>query len=170
MEIDCISYKFTLFPYRSGECTSIQGVESSVGPNGKAILSELRDIEKQLPDLIALRDMEQGLQVCFKGADMDVELIQMRGVGVGESANSMESRLQYITKKVFLDNGERNRISFLLQHAQFKPVSGQHGNFKLEFDEGKTSLKFDKAQMARLREAVVEMAKITKAARNRSWK
>lgn len=149
---------------------SIEGVEASVGPNGKAILSELKAVEKQLPDLIRLKDTEQGLHVCFKSQDMDVELMQMWGDAGNESAHSLESRLQYITKKVFLDNGERNRISFLLQHAQFKPVSGQHGNYRMVFAEDKASLKFDRPQLNRLREAVVEMAKITKAARNRSWK
>lgn len=149
---------------------SIQDVESTVGTNGKAILSELKAKEKQYPDLIRLKDAEQGLHACFKGPDMDVELMQMRGAAGNESANSLESKLQNITKKVYLDNGERNRITFLLKHAQFKPVSGQHGNFRLEFAEDKTSLRFDKAQLARLGEAVVEMAKITKAARSRSWK
>jgi hypothetical protein len=148
----------------------IQEVESSVGPNGKAILNELKAIEKQNPDLIRLKDTENGVQVCFKGQDMEVELVQMWGGAGNDSANTLESRLQFITKKVFLDNGERNRISFLLQQAQFKPMSGHHGNYRLDFSEDRTTIKFEKAQLAKLRDAVVEMAKITKAARNRSWK
>ena len=148
---------------------SIQELDSAGGSNGKAIIAELKAIEKQYPDLLVLRDTEQGLSICFKGTDMEVELMQMWGESGNESSDTMESRLQYITKKVFLDNGERNRVSYLLQHAEFKPVSGQHGSFRLAFGD-RASTKFDKAQLTKLRETVVEMAKITKAARNRSWK
>jgi hypothetical protein len=149
---------------------SIQGVESTVGPNGKAILEEMRSIERQYPDLIALRDTDLGLHVLFTGSDMEVELVQMWGATGMENAHSLESRVQFITKRIYLDNGERNRISFLLQHARFKPCCGFHGNFRLEFDESKATVRFDKAYLTNLREAVVEMAKIAKAARNRSWK
>ena len=148
---------------------SIEGVETTGGPNAKAIINELKSAVKQFPELLALKDTEQGLSVCFKGTDMEVELIQMWGASSGDYTNTMESKLQYITKKVYLDNGERNRVSFLLQHAQFKPVPGQHGTFRLEFGEG-APIKFDKAMLGKLKESVIEMAKITKAARNRSWK
>jgi hypothetical protein len=56
-----------------------------------------------------------------------------------------------------------------LQIAQFQPVPGQHGTFRLGFGENAPA-KFDKAHLTKLREAIVDMAKITKAARNRSWK
>jgi len=148
---------------------SIEGVETTGGPNAKAIINELRAAVKQFPELLALRDTEQGLSVCFKGTDTEVELMLMWGASSGENANTMESKLQYITKKVYLDNGERNRISFLLQYSLFKPVPGQHGTFRLEFGEGAPT-KFDKAMLAKLKESVVEIAKITKAARSRSWK
>jgi hypothetical protein len=148
---------------------SIQGLELRDEPSVKAIVSELKAIVRQYPDLLALADTDSGLSVCFKGSDMEVELMQMTGASGDESTDTLESRFQYITKKVYLDNGERNRISFLLQYARFKPVPGQHGSFRLAF--GSTAdVKFDKNQLTRLKEAVVEMAKITKAARNRSWK
>lgn len=148
---------------------TISELESASGANCKAIVAELRAAQKQNPDLVVLRDTEQGLSVNFKGQDMEVELIRMSGLSGGENAETLEHNIQYITKKVYLDNGERNRVSFLLQHAQFKPVPGQHGTFRLIFNEASPT-KFDKAELTRLREAVVEMAKITKAARNRSWK
>ena len=116
-----------------------------------------------------LKGTEQGLSVNFKGSDMEVELMLMWGPSGGENAETVESRLQFITKKIYLDNGERNRITFLLQNAQFQPVPGQHGTFRLAFGENAPA-KFDKANLTKLREAVVDMAKIAKAARNRSWK
>jgi len=148
---------------------SVEEVETADGPNGKAIVAELKAAVKQYPDLLELKDTEQGMSVCFKGTDIEVELMRLWGASGTENANSIESKLQYITKKVFLDNGDRNRISFLLQHAQFKPTPGQHGSFRLDYGD-KTSTKFDKAELTKLKEAAVEMAKITKAARNRSWK
>jgi hypothetical protein len=154
---------------RNSVILSIQGLESRNEPNVKAIVIELKAITKQYPDLVVLSDTELGLSVCFKGSDMEVELMQMTGASGNEYADTLESRFQYITKKVYLDNGERNRISFLLQTAQFKPVPGQHGSFRMAFGETAT-VKFDKNQLTKLKEAVVEMAKITKAARNRSWK
>lgn len=124
---------------------------------------------KQNPETLELKDIENGMCVCFKGTDVEVELMQLWGSAGNENANKIESKLQYITKKVYLDNGERNRISFMLQHAQFKPVPGQHGSFRLDFSENSTT-KFDKVELSRLKDAVIELAKITKAARNRSWK
>lgn len=144
-------------------------MEAASGPIGKSIVAELRAAVKQNPEILALKDIENGMCVCFKGTDMEVELLQLWGTAGNENAKTIESKLQYITKKVYLDNGERNRISFLLQHAQFKPVPGQHGSFRLDFSENSTT-KFDKVELGRLKEAVIEMAKITKAARNRSWK
>ena len=148
---------------------SIQELESTCGANGKAIISELKAVQKQNPDLVILKDTEQGLSVNFKGPDIEVELMLMRGAAGDENAETLESKLQFITKKVYLDNGERNRVSFLLRNAQFQPVPGQHGCFRLAFGENAPA-KFDKAHLTKLREAVVDMAKITKAARNRSWK
>ncbi len=147
---------------------SVEEVELG-GPNGKAIVAELRAAVKQNPDILLIKDVERGMSVCYKGTDMEVELMQLWGASGNESANTIESKLHYITKKVYLDNGERNRVSFLLQHAHFQPVAGQHGSFRLDIGEGAPT-KFDKVELSRLREAVVEMAKITKAARNRSWK
>jgi hypothetical protein len=148
---------------------SLHELEAREEANVKAIVAELKALVKQHPDLISLSDTESGLSVNFKGSDMEVELMQMSGATGNDLADTLESRLQYITKKVYLDNGERNKISFLLQHAQFKPVPGQHGSFRLAFGASST-VKFDKSQLSRLKDAVVEMAKITKAARNRSWK
>ena len=148
---------------------SIQELESACGVKCKAIISELKAIQKQNPDLVILKDTEHGLSINFKGPDMEVELMLMWGPSGGENAETVESRLQFITKKIYLDNGERNRITFLLQNAQFQPVPGQHGTFRLAFGENAPA-KFDKANLTKLREAVVDMAKIAKAARNRSWK
>jgi hypothetical protein len=148
---------------------SIEELEATSGPNGKNIIAELRAAVKQNPETLELKDIENGMCVCFKGTDVEVELMQLWGSAGNENANTIESKLQYITKKVYLDNGERNRISFMLQHAQFKPVPGQHGSFKLDFSENSTT-KFDKVELSRLKDAVIELAKITKAARNRSWK
>jgi hypothetical protein len=148
---------------------SIEELEATSGPNGKNIIAELRAAVKQNPETLELKDIENGMCVCFKGTDVEVELMQLWGSAGNENANKIESKLQYITKKVYLDNGERNRISFMLQHAQFKPVPGQHGSFRLDFSENSTT-KFDKVELSRLKDAVIELAKITKAARNRSWK
>lgn len=148
---------------------SIQELELACGVKCKAIISELKAIQKQNPDLVILKDTEHGLSVNFKGPDMEVELMLMWGPSGGENDEVLESRLQFITKKVYLDNGERNRLSFLLQSAQFQPVPGQHGSYRLAFGESAPA-KFDKVHLIKLREAIVEMAKITKAARNRSWK
>ncbi len=148
---------------------SILELESTCGAKCKAIISELKAIQKQNPDLVILKDTEQGLSINFKGPDMEVELMLMWGPSGDENAETLESKLQFITKKVYLDNGERNRVSFLLQSAKFQPVPGQHGIYRLAFGED-APVKFDKVQLTKLREAVVEMAKITKAARNRSWK
>ena len=148
---------------------SAQDFESGLGSIGRSILAELRAAERENPALLRLKEEAAWAVICFKGDDMDVELVQMWG-GMGESPSRLESRLQFITKKVYLDNGERNRITFLLQQAKFKPVPGQHGSFSLDFGEGPEAPALDKASLARLRETVVEMAKITKAARQRSWK
>jgi hypothetical protein len=148
---------------------SIQELESTCGANCHAIISELKAIQKQNPDLVILKDTEHGLSINFKGPDMEVELMLMRGASGGENAEALESKLQFITKKVYLDNGERNRVTYLLQSAQFQPVPGQHGSYRLAFGANAPG-KFDKVHLIKLREAVVEMAKITKAARNRSWK
>jgi hypothetical protein len=94
---------------------SILELESTCGAKCKAIISELKAIQKQNPDLVILKDTEQGLSINFKGPDMEVELMLMWGPSGDENAETLESKLQFITKKVYLDNGERNRVSFLLQ-------------------------------------------------------
>ena len=154
---------------RMGIRLSLQEMEMRTEPNVKAIITELKAIVKQYPDLVGLSDAESGVCINFRGPDMEVELMHMFGASASELADTLESRIQHITKKVYLDNGERNKISFLLQSAKFKPVPGQHGTFRLTFGADATT-KFDKNQLTKLKEAMVEMAKITKAARNRSWK
>ncbi|MEM0448424.1 MAG: hypothetical protein QW520_01190 [Methanomassiliicoccales archaeon] len=141
-----------------------------LGQRGLEILKELKNVEQSHPHLIKVVETERGFNVLFKDKDMEVELVQAYESEGGRPSLTLESRLQYITKKIYLDNGERNRVSFLLQQAKFKSISGQHGSFKLEIPEPEKDDKLDRLFLDRLEETVLEMAKIAKAARGRSWK
>lgn len=145
---------------------SVEDVDKTVGPNGKAILNELRIIERNNPQLIKLKDTPMGLQICVIARDVEIQLVQMWGAADNEGAQSLETKMQWITGRVFLNNSERMRIATLLQRAHFKPTTGSYGNFRLGFDEAKTKTAFDATEMAKLRDAIVEMAKLVRSLKN----
>jgi len=144
---------------------SVHDLEQSAGPNGHAILNEFKNLEKEFPKMIKLKDTARGLSVCVRAGEMEIELVQMAGATNDETAHTLESRQQWITKCIYLNNGERNRLAFLLQRAKFKPINGGYGNFRLKFEEGKDTVAFDKEELSRLRETVLEMAKLVQLAK-----
>jgi hypothetical protein len=139
---------------------TIEELESTAGSNGRAILIELRGIAKGNPKLVRLKDAPFGLQVCALAQEAEIPIVQMWGASGNDSANSLETRMQWITGKVFLNSTERMKITSLFQRAQFKPMEGSYNNFRLEFDEPRTKVCFDSAELAKLRGAIVETAKL----------
>jgi hypothetical protein len=139
---------------------TIEDVAGSVGANGRAILEELRAIANGNPHLIMLRETPVGFQVCVVAQGSTIPLVQMWGASGNESAHSLETRMQWITAGVFLNNSERLKVATLFQRAQFKPTSGSYGNLRLEYDEARTSIAFDLAEMTKLRGAILETAKL----------
>lgn len=145
---------------------TVEEVEGTVGQNGKAILAELRALERGNPQLIKLRDAPAGLQLCAIAKGEDIQLLQMWGATGGESAHGLETRIQWITGRVYLNNTERMKVANLFQRARFRPISGSFGNFRLELDEGKAKAAFGPTELAKLRDAVLETAKLVRALKN----
>jgi|WetSurMetagenome_2_1015567.scaffolds.fasta_scaffold24643_3 hypothetical protein len=139
---------------------TIEELEMLMGSNGKAILEMLRGIANSNPRLIKLKDMPMGLQVWVIAQDSEIMIVQIWGASGNESANSLETRMQWITGRVFLNNTERLKVTSLFQRAQFKPIEGSYGNFRLEFDEARTKISFDAVEMAKLKGAIIDTAKL----------
>jgi len=84
----------------------------------------------------------------------------MRGTSGNEGASSLEARIQWITGRVFLNNGERMRVAALFTRAGFKPIPGGFGNFRLEFDGPGAGAAFGASEMTMLRGAILDTAKL----------
>lgn len=113
---------------------SVEKIEGSAGPNGKAILEWLKAIQGR--NGIGLSPTKGGLHVCFKMDGQLIPLIQVWGKADNRKISEIiETRKQYLPKGLNLTRAEEISIAELFKSAGFKKTSGKHLNMRLSYGE-----------------------------------
>jgi hypothetical protein len=138
---------------------SVEQVLSSVGPNGKMIVDRLVELAIQPSDFLII-PTESGFHFCMNCDRGPVKVLQIWGALNQPMSQIIESRRQWFPTELELSADEERQIGFLLAKAGFKPTSGDHSNYRLEFGEREGRMPFTKDRVEKIVIAVQGISEI----------